>query len=103
MGLTLQLRTTEIFQNLFPVWWVFISPKIWFGLATQDFQSSTLSYTIGANQTKNLTRSWCGKTVKLEAVGRVAMGDLCFKIGRQIDDIDCAERAFLGANTTSDA
>lgn len=39
--------------------------------------------------------------MELEAVRRVSMGDLTLQIGRQIDNIDCAERAFLWTDTTS--
>jgi hypothetical protein len=41
--------------------------------------------------------------MKLKAVGRVAMGDMRFEIGWQIDDVYCSEGAFLRANTTSNA
>lgn len=41
--------------------------------------------------------------MELEAVGRVSMGDMGFKVGWQIDDVDGTEGAFLGANTASNA
>jgi hypothetical protein len=41
--------------------------------------------------------------MELEAVGRVTMCHLCFKIGRQVDDVYSAEWTFLGADTASDA
>jgi len=41
--------------------------------------------------------------MKLKAVGRVAMGDMRFEIGWQIDDVDGAKGAFFRANTTSNA
>jgi hypothetical protein len=41
--------------------------------------------------------------VEFEAVGRVAVCDLSLEIGRQIDDVDGAERAFFGTDTTADA
>jgi hypothetical protein len=31
------------------------------------------------------------------------MSDFCLEIGRQIDDVDGAERAFLGTDTATDA
>lgn len=39
--------------------------------------------------------------MKFEAVGRVPMGDLRFKICWQIDDVDSAKWAFLRADTAS--
>jgi len=39
--------------------------------------------------------------MELEAVGRIAVGDLAFEVGGQVDDGDCAEGASLGADTTA--
>lgn len=99
--LTLQLRTTEIFDNIFPVWWIVESPEIGLQLSTENFQCCTLSDTVRAYETENLSRSWHGQTMELEAVGRIAMCDLGFEVGWQVDDVDCSEWAFLGADTTS--
>lgn len=41
--------------------------------------------------------------MQLKAVGRVSMGDVRFEVGRQVDDVDCTKRAFLGTDTTSNA
>lgn len=41
--------------------------------------------------------------MQFEAVGRVAVGDLGLEVGGQVDDVDGVERAFLGANTTTNA
>ena len=41
--------------------------------------------------------------MKLEAVRGVSVGDMGLEIRWQIDDIDCAEWAFLGTDTTSNA
>jgi hypothetical protein len=41
--------------------------------------------------------------VELEAVGGIAVSDFCLKIGRQVDNMDGAERAFLGTDPTADA
>ena len=30
------------------------------------------------------------------------MGDLCLEVGRQVDDVDSAERTFLRADTATD-
>jgi hypothetical protein len=40
--------------------------------------------------------------MKLEAVGRVSVGDLALKVGREVDDGDGTEGALLGADTASD-
>ena len=40
--------------------------------------------------------------MELEAVGRVAVGDLSFQVGRQVDDVNGTERTFLRANTATD-
>lgn len=39
--------------------------------------------------------------MQLEAVGRITMGDLGFKIGRQVDNVDGTEWAFLRTDTTT--
>lgn len=39
--------------------------------------------------------------MQFEAIRGVTMGDLRLEVGRQVDDVDCAEWALLGANTTS--
>ena len=41
--------------------------------------------------------------MELEAIGRVAVGDLRLEIGGQIDDVDGTEGAFLHADTAADA
>lgn len=40
--------------------------------------------------------------MKLEAIGRVSVGDLGFEIRRQIDNLNCVEWAFLRADTATD-
>ena len=39
--------------------------------------------------------------MKLEAIRRVTMSNLRLEVGRQVDDVDCAKWALLGADTTS--
>lgn len=100
---TLQLRTAEVLQNLFPVRRVIIAAQVGLKLATEDLQSCTLSNTVGSNETENLTGTGHGESVELEAVGRVSVGDLGFEVGRQVDDVNSTERTFLRTNTTSNA
>lgn len=101
--LTLQLGTTEILQDLLPVRGVVVAAQVGLKLSTQNLQRSTLSDTVGSDETKNLTGTGHGQTVKLEAVGGVTVGDLGFQIGGQVDDVNGTERALLRANTTTNA
>lgn len=41
--------------------------------------------------------------MELETVGGVSVGNLRLEVGWQIDDVDCAKGAFLGADTATDA
>ena len=41
--------------------------------------------------------------MKLEAVGRVAVGDLGLEVGGQVDDVNGSEWALLGTDTTTNA
>lgn len=41
--------------------------------------------------------------MKLEAVGGVPVGDRAIQVGRQVDNVDGAKRAFLGTDTTTNA
>ena len=41
--------------------------------------------------------------MELKAIGRVSMSDVRLEIGREIDDVDGTERAFLRADTATDA
>lgn len=99
--LTLQLGTTEVLQNLLPVGRVVVTSQVGLELATKNLQGGTLSDTVCSNETKNLTGAGHGKSVKLEAVGRVAVGDLTFQVGGQVDDVNGAEGALLGADTAT--
>ena len=40
--------------------------------------------------------------MQLEAIGRVAVGDLGLKVCRQVDDMNGTEGTFLRANTATD-
>jgi hypothetical protein len=101
LALTLQFGTAEVLQNLFPVGRVFVSTKVRLELATQNFQSGTFSDTVGSDQTEDLTGAGHGKTVKLETVGRVTVGDLGLEVGGQVDNVNGTEGALLGTDTTT--
>jgi hypothetical protein len=100
--LTLKFGATEVSQHLLPVRRVFEATKVGLQLASQNLQCGTLADTVGTNQTQDLTGSGHGKTVQLEAVGGVAVGDLALEVCGQVDDLDGIEGALLGADTASD-
>lgn len=101
--LTLQLGTTEVLQNLLPVRRVVVAAQVWLELATQNLQRRTFANTVRSHETKNLTGTGHGQTVELEAVGRVAVGDLSLQVGGQVDDVNGTERALLGTDTATNA
>lgn len=98
----LELGTTEVLEDLLPVRRVVVAAEVGLQLAAQNLQSSTLSGTVTTNETQDLTRSGHGQSVKLEAVGRVTVGDLRLEVGGQVDNVDGIERTFLGADTATD-
>lgn len=99
----LQLRTSEVLQDLLPIRWVVIFAQIGLQLARQNLQRRTLADTVRSHQAQNLTRSREGKSVQFEAIRTVAMGNLCFEVGGQVDDVDGVKWALLRADTASDA
>ena len=98
----LQLRTTEVLQDLLPVRRVVVTAEVGLQLAAQNLQSSTLSGTVTTNKTEDLTGSGHGKSVELEAVGRVAVSNLRLEVGGQVDNVDGIEGAFLRADAATD-
>lgn len=99
----LQLRATEVLENLLPVWWVVETAQVWLELSAQNLQRRALANTVCSNKTQNLARSGHRQSVQLEAVCRVAVSDLRLEVGGQVDDVDGVKGAFLGADTTSNA
>jgi hypothetical protein len=102
LSLTLQLRATEVLDNVLPVGRVIVTTQVRLELSGENFQSSTLANTVGSDKTEDLTRSRHGKTVELEAVGAISMGNLALEVGGQVDDGDGIEGALLGADTATD-
>ncbi|KAI6772291.1 hypothetical protein HG530_003249 [Fusarium avenaceum] len=96
------LRTTEVLDDILPVRRVIVSTQVGLKLSTQDLEGGTLSDTVGSNETQNLTRSRHGKSVQLETVGAISVGDLALEVGGQVDDGNGVEGALLGADTTTD-
>lgn len=90
-------------QNLFPIRRIIVSPQVRLQLARQNLQRSALSNTVCSHQSQHLPRSWQWQSVQLEAVGAVAVCDLCLEVGGQVDDVDGVEWTLLGTDTTSDA
>ena len=70
-----------------------IATEIGLELPGQNFESSTLADTVGADKTKNLARSWCWQTMELECIRGVTMRNFRLKIGGEIDDSDGFEWA----------
>lgn len=99
----MQLGSAEVLQDLLPIRGVVIATQVRLQLATENFECCTLANTVGSNKTEDLAGTGHRQTVELETVGRVAMGDLAFQVGGQVDDVDGAEWAFLRANTATDA
>lgn len=80
-GLTLQLRATEVLDDVVPVRRVVVLAQVGLELSTEDLEGGTLADTVGSNETENLTGAGCGQTVQLERVGRVAVSDLGLEVG----------------------
>ena len=87
-------------DNILPVRRVIVSAQVGLKLSTQNLEGSTLSDTVGTDKSKHLTGSGHRKTVQLEAVGAISVGDLALKVGGQV--IDRIEGAALRADTTTD-
>lgn len=100
---TLQVRATEILQNLFPVGRIVIAAQVRLELAAENLQRSTLANTVCSHKTEDLAGAGHRKPVELEAVGRVAMGDFRLQVGGQVDDVDGAKGTFLRTDTASNA
>jgi hypothetical protein len=98
----LKLRTTEVLDDILPVRRVIVSTQVGLKLSTQDLEGGTLSDTVGSNKTQDLTRSRHGKSVQLETVGAISVGDLALKVGGQVDDGNGVEGTLLGADTATD-
>ena len=103
MVLTLQLRAAEVFQDFLPVGWVVVSAEVWLELSTEYSECRALSDAVCSYKPQHLPWSRRRQPVELEAVGRIAVSDLSLEVGRQIDDMNGAKRAFLGTDTTADA
>lgn len=100
--LTLQLRSTEVLDNILPIRRVIMATQVGLQLAAENFQRSTLADTVRSHETQHLARSGHRQTVKLEAVGAITVGDLVLEIGGQVDNGDGVERTLLGADTATD-
>jgi hypothetical protein len=98
----LQFGTTEVLENFFPVGRVVKTSEVGLQLSTENLQRRTLSNTVGTDETKHLSGTGHGKTVKLETVGGVTVGNLGLQVGRQVDDVNGTEGAFLGTDTATD-
>ena len=92
-----------MFDNIFPVWRVVELAQVRLQLSAKDLESSTLPDTVCSNETEHVAGPRHRKPVKLEAIGRVPVGDLGLEVGGQVDDGDGVEGAFFGTDTATDA
>ena len=97
----MQFRSSEISENFLPVRGVVIPAQVGLQLSTENLQSSTLSDTVGTDETQHLARTGHRQTVELKTVGRVPMRHLCLEIGGQVDNVDGTEGAFFRADTAT--
>lgn len=89
-------------DHILPVRGVVVSAQVGLELSTQNLEGSTLSDTVGTDKSENLTGAGHGKTMQLEAVRAISVGNLALEVGGQVDNIDRIKRAALWANTTTD-
>ena len=80
-----------------------MSAQVGLELAAQNLERRALADTVCSDQPKNLARSGHGKTMQLEAIRAIAVGDLALEVGGQVDDGNGVEGAFFGTDTTTDA
>lgn len=99
----LKLGAPEVLDDVLPVRRVVEPAQVGLQFSTEDLQSGTLADTVRSNETQHVSRPRHRQSVQLEAVGGVSVGDLALEVGGQVDDGDGTERAFLGADTASDA
>lgn len=90
-------------DDVLPVRGVVVSAQVGLELPAENLEGSTLADTVGSNQTQDLSRTGHGKTVELEGIGAISVGDLALEVGGQVDDGDGVEGALLGADATTDA
>ena len=79
------------------------SAKVWLEFACEDFERRRLANAVGADQSKDLTGTGHGKTMKFERVGRVAVCDGGGQVLGQIDDGDGLKGTLFHTDATSNA
>jgi hypothetical protein len=99
----LQLGTAEVLDNILPVGRVVEATQIGLQLAAKNLESRALADAVGADETEDVSGAGHRQAVELEAIGRVAVGDLAFEVGGQVDDGNGVEWAFLRADAAADA
>ena len=63
-----------------------VSAQVGLEFSSKDFERCALSDTISPDKAENLSRSGCGKPMKLESVGSISVGNFGLEIGGKIDD-----------------
>ena len=97
----LQFTATEVFKDFFPFWWLGKFSEVRSHITAQNTQGCRLSNTVSTHETKNLASSRNWKSVQLEAIGTISMGDLRLEPLGEIDNFDSLERTPFDAHTTA--
>lgn len=98
---TLQLGASEVLNDVLPVRRIVVFAQVGLELATEDLERSALANTVCSHETEHVARAGHGQAMELEAVRRVAVGNLALEVRGQVDDGDSPERALLGADAAS--
>lgn len=93
--IVLEFTTSKVNKDIIPRRRVFKFTQVWLFLIWKNSKSCGFANTVCSNQTKNLTRTRSGESVKLERVCWISMCDLGFKICRQVDDLNSTKGTFL--------
>jgi hypothetical protein len=114
----LQLRPSEVLQDLGPFGRVVVPAQVRLELTGEDFESGRFTDTVCADQTEHLARTWCWQSVQLEGVGGVSVSDVGVEVGWQVENLDrfewapflsvspmhqCSADPLLHTDTTSNA
>mmetsp|Transcript_16711 Transcript_16711/g.24544 ORF Transcript_16711/g.24544 Transcript_16711/m.24544 type:complete len:414 (-) Transcript_16711:112-1353(-) len=99
----LQLRAPEVGEDLLPVRGAVEPAQVGLELARQDLEGRGLADAVCPHQAQHLARPWHWKAMELEGVWSIAMRSVLFQVFGQVDDVNSFKRAFLHANTATNA
>jgi hypothetical protein len=92
----LQLRATEVREDLTPGWCVLLEGQAKGLMRTETY--IVLANTVLSDESKHLTCTGCGEAMKLERIGAIAMSGLLLQVLGQVNDVDRFKGAFLENN-----